>query len=121
MPGGSCHPKLAFPRERSHADGLATFPRERGTPQRLGALEGSATASGEWSLEGDQDALHASRSHAALHVDGRDRSELPALTSVLVQDLLQLVAGHLAADHPLADLLHLVLVTPSHRPLPSPL
>src|SRR6476469_5483359 len=60
-------------------------------------------------LEGDQEAVNATRSDAALDVHGGDRLERPSLRAVLVEDLLELVAGHLPAHEPFAKLDDLVL------------
>jgi hypothetical protein len=54
-------------------------------------------------------------SNPALHVRAGDRLELPALGSVLVEEPLKLPAGHLAADHALADLDDLVFIALGHR------
>src|SRR5215207_4744593 len=52
-------------------------------------------------LEGDEQPLGAARPDPALDVGGGQRPELPALGGVLVEKLLQLVAGELVADHAL--------------------
>ena len=59
-------------------------------------------------LEGDKETLGPPRANPTLHIRAGDRLELPALGSVLVEELLKLPAGHLAADHALADLDDLV-------------
>src|SRR5215470_6746710 len=72
--------------------------------------------SGGRTLERDEDASHASRADAALHFNRRYRLQLPPLLGVLVEGLLQLVSGHLAADQALAKLDHLVLESTCHAP-----
>jgi hypothetical protein len=61
-------------------------------------------------LEGDKEAFGTPGSNSTLYVRDGNRLELPALGSVIVEELLKLPAGHLAADHPLADLDDLVFV-----------
>ncbi len=46
------------------------------------------------------------RTEAPLHVDGNNGLELPPLPAMLVDDLLELVARHLAPDHALTGLRH---------------
>src|SRR5262249_7137341 len=53
----------------------------------------------EFALEGDQQALDAAWPHPSLHVGCGDGLQSPTLPSVLVQQLLQLGAAHLAAEH----------------------
>jgi hypothetical protein len=65
-------------------------------------------------FKGDEETFDPARPDAALDFDGGDRLELPALGSMLVEHLLELVAGHLAADHALAELDHRVLVAVRH-------
>ena len=65
-------------------------------------------------FKGDEDTFDPARPDAALNFDGGDRLELPALSSMLVEHLLELVAGHLAAHHALAELDHRVLVAVRH-------
>jgi hypothetical protein len=65
-------------------------------------------------FKGDEETFDAARPNAALHFNGGDRLELPALSCILVEHLLELVAGHLAADHALAELDHRVLVAVRH-------
>ena len=67
-------------------------------------------------LEGDEHAIDTTRSDTSLHLDSGDRLERPALRAVVVENLLELVAGHLAADESLTKLDHLVL---RHSCLPS--
>src|SRR5215212_7694006 len=63
---------------------------------------------------GDEDTFDRTRADAALDFDRRQRLELPALSSMLVEHLLNLVARHLAADHALAELDHPVFVAVHH-------
>jgi hypothetical protein len=65
-------------------------------------------------FKGDEETFDPARPDAALDFDGGDRFELPALSCMLVEHLLELVAGHLAADHALAELDHRVLVAGRH-------
>ena len=65
-------------------------------------------------FKGDEETFDPARPDAALDFDGGDPLELPALSSMLVQYLLEFVAGHLAADHALAELDHRVLVAVRH-------
>ena len=65
-------------------------------------------------FKGDEETFDPARPDAALDFDGGDRLELPALSSMIVEHILELVAGHLAADHALAELDHLVLVAVRH-------
>jgi hypothetical protein len=65
-------------------------------------------------FKGDEQTFDPARPNAALDFDGGDRLELPALSSMLVEHVLELVAGHLAADHALAELDHHVLVAVYH-------
>jgi hypothetical protein len=62
----------------------------------------------------DEETFNPARPDAALDFDRGDRPELPALSSMLVEHLLELVAGHLAADHALSKLDHRVLVAVRH-------
>ncbi len=62
----------------------------------------------------------AARTDPPLHLGGRDRLELPAVAGVLVQDPLELVARHLAADEPFSELQHLVLDPLSHPAMIPP-
>src|SRR5205823_14748965 len=72
---------------------------------------------GEDPLERHQQSLDSAGSQASLDVRGRDRLEAPALTGMLVEDPLQVVAGHLAADHLLPELQDLVLEPFGHQPM----
>jgi hypothetical protein len=65
-------------------------------------------------FKGDEETFDPAGPDAALDFDGGDRLELPALGSMLVEHLLEFVAGHLAADHALAELDHRVLVAVRH-------
>jgi hypothetical protein len=65
-------------------------------------------------FKSDQDTFDAARPDAALDFNGCDRLELPALGSLLVEHILKLFAGHLAAEHALAELDHCVLVSIRH-------
>ncbi len=65
-------------------------------------------------FKGDEETFDPARPDAALDFDGGDRLELPALSSMLVEHFLELVAGHLAAHHALAELDHRVLVAVRH-------
>jgi hypothetical protein len=65
-------------------------------------------------FKGDEETLDPARPDAALDFDGGDRLESPALSSTLVEHRLELVAGHLAPDHALAQLDHRVLVAVRH-------
>ena len=65
----------------------------------------SATA-----LESDEQPLSATGADASLHVGSGDGSELPALLGVLVENLFESLARHLAADHLLAHFDDLVRV-----------
>ena len=67
-------------------------------------------SSADRTFKGDEETFDPARPDAALDFDGGDRLELPALSSMLVEHHLELVAGHLAADHALAELDHRVLV-----------
>jgi hypothetical protein len=71
-------------------------------------------SSADWLFKGDEETFDPARPDAALDFDGGDRLELPALRSMLVKHVLELVAGHLAADHALAELDHRVLVAIRH-------
>src|SRR5215203_3735103 len=71
-------------------------------------------SSADLPFEGDEDTFDRTRADAALDFDRRERLELPALSSMLVEHLLNLVAGHLAADHALAELDHPVFVAVHH-------
>ena len=62
----------------------------------------------------DEETFNPARPDAALDFDRGDGSELPALSSMLVEHLLELGAGHLAADHALPELDHRVLVPVRH-------
>ena len=74
---------------------------------------GAAGSAGA-ALEGDQDAVDTAGTDAALDLHAGDRLELPALGGVLVEDALELRAGHLAADELLAEFHDLVLEPVSH-------
>ncbi len=65
-------------------------------------------------FKGDEETFDPARPDAAPDFDGGDRLELPALSGMLVEHRLELVAGHLAADHALAELDHRVLVAVRH-------
>jgi hypothetical protein len=65
-------------------------------------------------FKGDEETFDPAWPDAALDFDGGDRLELPTLSSMLVEHVLELVAGHLAADHALAELDHRVLVAVRH-------
>src|SRR4051794_18319429 len=78
-------------------------------PGRLTAYVPCCRAAGSGLLEGDEDAADAARADATLHVNGRDRLQRPALGAVLVQDLFELVAGHLSAHQSFTKLDDLVL------------
>ena len=69
-----------------HAAGLSDRSRES-------ALVSSARRL----FKGDEETFDPARPDAALDFDGGDRLELPALSSMLVEHLLELGAGHLAA------------------------
>src|SRR3954452_11599156 len=69
--------------------------------------------SGDRSFERDENSFDPTRPDPALHVDRRDRLQLPAVPGLVVEGLLQLVAGHLPAEQTLTNLDDLVLV--SHR------
>src|SRR5215207_3170432 len=71
-------------------------------------------SSADLPFEGDEDTFDRTRADAALDFDRRERLELPALSSMLVEHLLNLVARHLAADHALAELDHPVFVAVHH-------
>jgi hypothetical protein len=71
-------------------------------------------SSADRTFKGDEETFDPARPDAALDFDGGDRLELPALSSMLVEHHLELVAGHLAADHALAELDHRVLVAVRH-------
>src|ERR687894_110480 len=71
-------------------------------------------------LEGDEHAVDTTRPDPPLHLDCGDGFELPSLVGVLVEDLLELVTGHLATEQALAKLDHPVLVTSHHASLPAP-
>src|SRR6185436_3350443 len=62
-------------------------------------------------LERHEQSLDATRTDATLHLRRGDRLQPPALRRLLVEDVLQLVARHLAAEHLLADLHDLVCVS----------
>src|SRR5829696_3847038 len=86
----------------------------RGLDRRRGYLAESCSRSADWPFKGDQDTFDAARPDAALDFNGSDRLELPALGSVLIEHILELLAGHLAAEHALAELDHRVLVSIRH-------
>jgi hypothetical protein len=71
-------------------------------------------SSADLPFEGDEKTFDPARPDAALHFNRRDRLELPALSSMLVEHVLELVAGHLAADHALTELDHRVFVAVRH-------
>jgi len=50
-------------------------------------------------FKGDEETFDPAGSDTALDFDGGDRLELPALGSMIVEHLLEHVAGHLAAGH----------------------
>ena len=75
---------------------------------------GVLVSSADRPFKGDEETFDPAGPDAALDFDGGDRLELPALSSMLVQHLLKLAAGHLAADHALAELDHCVLVAVRH-------
>src|SRR4051812_2632758 len=68
-------------------------------------------------LERHQNALDTAGTHPPFHLNSRDALELPPLRCVLIEDLLQLVARHLPADHAFAQFDNLVLEC--HTPMPS--
>jgi hypothetical protein len=88
------------------------------TPERRVTINDRARAvlvsSADRPFKGDEETFDPARPDAALDFDGGDRFELPALSCMFVEHLLELVAGHLAADHALAELDHRVLVAVRH-------
>ena len=70
--------------------------------------------SGDGSFKSDQDTFNAAGPDATLDFNGCDRLELPALGSLLIEHILKLLAGHLAAKHAFAELDHRVLVSIRH-------
>ncbi len=91
----------------------------QGIEQRFAKPTQALTAG--WSaaeaLECDQDSLDTARSKPALHIRRRDRLELPAMGGMFVEDPLQLVARHLAADHLFPKLHNLVFIPFGHDPI----
>ena len=73
-----------------------------------------AGSSADRAFKGDEETFDAARPDATLDFDRSDRLELPALSSMLVEHVLELVARHFAADHALAELDHCVLVAVRH-------
>jgi hypothetical protein len=78
---------------------------------RAGAV---LVSSADRPFKGDEETFDPARPDAALDFNGGDRPELQALSGMLVENLFELVAGHLAADHALAELDHRVLVAVRH-------
>ena len=76
--------------------------------------ESALVSSADRLFKGDEETFDPARPDAALDFDGGDRLELPAVSSMLVEHLLELGAGHLAADHALAELDHCVSVAVRH-------
>ena len=70
--------------------------------------------SADRAFKSDQHTFDAARPDAALDFNGCDRLELPALGSMLIEHILKLFAGHLPAEHALAELDHRVLVSIRH-------
>src|SRR4051794_4303205 len=104
------------------AEGCQQAARRRVT---VTAVVGSGRLLDE-AFERDEQPVDTARADAALDLRARDRLDLPAVAGMLVEDLLELVAGELAADEPLAQLQHPVLHSLSHpvmippAPLPAP-
>jgi hypothetical protein len=97
----------------------ADRPNARGSQRsRVTFKDDSARAvlvsSADRPFKGDEETFDTARTDAALDFDGGDCLELPALSSMLVKHLLELIAGHLAADHAFAELDHCVLVAVRH-------
>src|SRR5215218_8197222 len=89
--------------------------RGRTSPHRAGVHGRTPTPlsadgrRGSGPLERHQYALDPARTDPALDLDGGDRLERPALLAVLVEHLLQLLAGHLAPEQALSQFHDLVL------------
>ncbi len=95
------------------ADRPQRTPGSRATinDDRAGAV---LVSSADRPFKGDEETFDPARPDAAPDLDGGDRPELPALSGMLVENLFEVVAGHLAADHALAELDHRVLVAVRH-------
>src|SRR3954452_20426017 len=65
-------------------------------------------------FKGDQDTFDTARPDAPLDFNGSDRLELPTLGGILIEHILELCPGHLAAEHALAELDPRVLVSIGH-------
>lgn len=73
-------------------------------------------------LEGDQQTFDPTRAEATLDLSGGDGlQQLPARGGLLIEDLLQLIAGYLAADQAFTDLERCTHSAFVHRRRPSPL
>src|SRR5215217_604401 len=97
---------------RIHADaeeGGRTSPDPGGVHGRSPTPESANGRRGSGPLERHQYALDPARTNPALDLDGGDRLERPALLTVLVEHLLELLAGHLAPEQALSQLHDLVL------------
>ena|SRR6266540_111900 len=79
---------------------------------------GALTCLSRSALEGHQYAFHAAGPDPALHLNRCDRLQLPSLRGLFVEDLLELLTGHLAADEPLSELDDLVLIALDHGSTP---
>jgi hypothetical protein len=102
-------PKSTGARPVDHAATRAT-PRRRVLQLATDDDRAVLASSADRLFKGDEDTFDPARPDAALNFDGGDRLELPAVSSMLVEHLLELGAGHLAADHALAEFDHHVLV-----------
>src|SRR3954471_2201564 len=104
------------PSEQARASSTAAPSRCSPSHRRAASSATGVTDSAHRPLEGDEHTLDATTAKPALDVHGGDGTQLPALLCVLVQHLLQLVTGHLAAEHALTKFHDLVLVPTRHVP-----
>ena len=79
--------------------------------QRLGSGDDDLRGT-LFTFEGDQQTIYSTRANTAFDLDGGDGPELPSVAGLVIQETFQLLTGHLAADHLLANLYDLVLVQP---------
>ena len=111
---GTGLPNPAHLHHDAAADSGPNAPLERRVTINDDRARAVLVSSADRPFKGDEETFDPARSDAALDFDGGDRPELPALSSMLVEHLLEPVAGHLAADHALAELDHRVLVAVRH-------